>query len=281
MPEGLEPEATSEVVETEGATTAESSVPEEETWADLDALPEDQDLFPRKYVEELRDREAKYRIKGRDLFTEVDGLGGIDTVKSAVELQRQLSTEDGTIAMFIEAGRALGLGIKDMENLFGETPGNAPKSELDSLDDDAPLTAADARRMVEEAIQNQVIAPQAEAQFQAQLQGAQSAVRDTLAELKVSEADVDAVLLAGQRYLADGDYDPAHVANAVRRGQADHESSMRARAEQYAREKLDTQTKVPSSTGSGSTPGGTDLPEPANVQDAKKRARQRLQLSGG
>src|SRR5258706_1239406 len=111
-----------ESVVTEGAagTTEPTTEPVVDEWADPEALPEGVDQFDRKYVEELRRREANYRVKARDLSKEVEGFGGLDTVKTATEMYQQLQTDDGVIAMFIEAGRALGLGVKDLESLFNE-----------------------------------------------------------------------------------------------------------------------------------------------------------------
>lgn len=287
MAEALGTEATTEgtatetVVEGAATETAATETAPVDEWGDPEQLPEDQDLFPRKYVEELRDREAKYRIKARDFNTQFEEYGGSDAVREAVELKQQLSTDDGVIAMFIESGRALGLGIKDMESLFGQAAEAAGSggTELDGLEDTDTLTVADARRMVQEAIQQQVIAPQQEQQFQGQVAEAQRAVHDTIAELKIPAEDIDAVLVAGQKYLPDGDYDPAHVAAAVRRGNEDYNAQMEKRAAAYLAGKKTVVDTTPSSTGA-STSGGTALPEPKSVEEGSKRARERLRLSG-
>lgn len=291
MPEALETEATTEATEPEAtteATTTESSAsePVEETWDDPEALPEDQDLFPRSYVEELRDREARYRIKARDSVTQLDEFGGVDAVRAAVELHQSLQTDDGVVSMFIEAGRALGLGVDQLEALFGESAAESgtEQSALDGLNDEDEISVKDARALiaaeVERAIQSKVVAPQAEQEYAEAVQTAQRTVRDTVAELKIADEDVDGVLSAGQKYLKDGDLDPANIAAAVRRGHEDYEKALAQRAEKRLQAKAKVKETVPSSTGA-STPGGTALPEPQNSEEAKKRARQRLRLAGG
>lgn len=286
MAEELGTEATTtEATETTEATASEQSA-SELTWDDPEPIPDDQDLFPRKYVEELRDREAKYRIKARDYNSQFEEFGGSDAVRAAVELQQQLQTDDGVISMFIEAGRALGLGTKELEALFGEgqvAPEGEQKPALESLNDDDQITVADAKSLVKQAIQDairdQVIAPQKEQEFQNAVAGATRAVTDTVAELKIPEADVDAVLAAGQKYLAENDFDPAHVANAVRRGNDDFNKAIAAKVEERLKGKLETAQNTPSSTG-GTTAGSTALPEPKNVAEGRARARVRLGLRG-
>lgn len=286
MSEALETEAGTEATTETVETPTTETTPVEETWEDPEALPDDQDLFPRKYVEELRDREAKYRIKARDSVTALDEFGGVDAVRAAVEFQQSLRTDDGVISMFIESGRALGLGVDQLEALFGgqATVSGTQTPNLDDLGDDEQISVAEARKLVnaeiERAIQEKVIAPQQEAEFQSVIATAQQAVQNTIAELKIDEADVDGVLAAGQRYLQDGDYDPEHIKAAVRRGQEDYEKAMRQRAEKYLKGKVDTKETTPSSTGA-STPGGTALPEPKDTAEAKTRARQRLRLMAG
>lgn len=256
----------------EGAAPA----PQQDEWADPEPLAEGVQQFDRKYVEQLRDREAKYRIRARELHEQYGTLGEPDQVKAAVELQQRLATEDGAIETFLSLGQALGLGFAEMEEVFKLAEQNAQQQQPNLLEgpDDEPLTRAQVKQLLDEM----VVQPQAEAQQQAIIAQASQTVVSTLDQLKVSEEERAAVLAMGQQFIEDNDFDPEHIRAAVRKG---NEAWIAAKArdrEAYLREKAAAAEGVPANTGGGGAAGsgGEPLPAPKNVAEASVRARAKI-----
>lgn len=271
-----------EVVETGAEPVEQTQITEPvvDEWADPEPLAEGVDTFDRAYVESLRDREAKYRIKARDLATKVGDLD-IDAARAAMEWQQSLQTDEGVVSMFIEAGRALGLGLSELESLFGNEQSTAPESgvtDLSQMNDDDVLTVAQMKALLQE----QIIAPQQE-QAQAQaIAAATAAVDETLAALGYEKGDdrIETLLRIGEKFLPeDKGMDPEAIRTAVRRAHEELEALVARQAEQYIAGKRETKDKVPSSVGAAS-PGSQPLPEAQNVEEAKARVRARLRGEG-
>jgi hypothetical protein len=250
-------------------------------FADPEPLAEGVAQFPREYVEELRQREAKYRIRARDTHKQLEEFGGPDAIKEAVEWRQSLQTEEGVISMFVESGRSLGLGIKDLEAMFAQPGGveaviDAAAGQTGPADDDV-LTWKEARALIEKEVK----APQEQQRLQQLQHDAQRVIAVEREALGLTDqADYEAVLSFGQKHLRDGDFDPAHIQAAMRKGYAEFEALATRRAEAYLAQKAKDKATVPSSTGAGAAPGGTTLPEPANMDEAKARARAALKAAG-
>jgi hypothetical protein len=257
----------------------EGNEPEVDDFNDPEALPEGQDTFDRKYVEELRAREAKYRVKARDITKEVADLGGLDSVKEAARIRDQLQTDDGVVAMFIESGRALGLGVEQMETLFGEAEAAANKDAKEL--GEKPLTKAEVIALLQEQVLNPLAQRDQESQAVVARQTIDSTVRGLGMDPKSDTDDIDIVLRLADKYLDANDMNPTHIAAAVEKGFADFGKLSSERHDKYVKDKRETKAKVPSSTAAGSAAGGTDLPEPANVAEARERARARLRAAAG
>src|SRR5688572_458409 len=61
-------------------------------------------------------------------------FGGREAAQRAHEMYTRASTEDGVVQLFLEAGRSLGLGLKEMEQLFGQQASDAPPAEEEDPD---------------------------------------------------------------------------------------------------------------------------------------------------
>lgn len=269
--------STTEPVETAPveSTEAPPAAAEPSEWDDPEPLDEKLQQFDRKYVEELRDREAKYRIRARDQHELLEGFGGKDEVEKAVKVLRDLGTEEGTIKFFIEAGQNLGLNFKQMEALFEEsdaltTAEAEATAEATAPKDDDLMTYAEAKRL----LQSEVLEPQRQAEEQRILAVAQATVQGALQD--VPKEDHAAVLALGQSHIADGDFDPEHIRAAVRKGNEEFQAAKQRDREAYLAEKLKDLETVPASTGAAGAPGGEAPPPPANWEEAKKRARARI-----
>lgn len=261
--------------ETAPATT-ETTPPVVDEWADPEPLDEGLNQFDRSYVEQLRDREAKYRIKARDLSQGVESLGvPLTEAQAAVELSKRLQTDDGVIQMFIETGQALGLGFAQLEAMFAESDAAtaATAAETGPADDDV-VTWKEAR----ELLQKEILEPQQRAAEQAALTQARATIDATFTDLGVTdETDRQAILALGQNHIKDGDFDPEHVRAAVRKGHELLEVRKTAAKEAYLAEKLASGEAIPTSTSAAGAAGGQEPPPPPqNMDDAKARARAQL-----
>lgn len=262
--------------ETAPPASTETAPPVVDEWADPEPLDEGLNQFDRSYVEQLRDREAKYRIKARDLSQDVEKLGvPLTEAQAAVELTKRLQTDDGVIQMFIETGQALGLGFAQLEAMFKESDEATATAaaETGPADDDV-LTWAEARAL----LQKEVLEPQQRAAEQAALASARSTIDATFTDLGVTdETDRQAILALGQSHIQDGDFDPEHVRAAVRKGYELLEVRKTAAKEAYLAEKLAAGEGVPTNTGAAGAPGGQEPPPaPKDMDEAKARARAQL-----
>lgn len=215
----------------------------------------------------------------RSAHERVTELGGLDAVNEAANLRQQLSTDEGVVAMFIESGKALGLGTKDMEALFD----NAQKVVEEHVEEtgDKPLTKAEVMQLVQEAVLTPLQAQQAQ---QAQV-AARTSIDTTIRSLGMDPTkdteDVDLVLRLADKYVDEKDMNPDTIAAAVRLGFEDFGKLSSERKAKYVADKRETKAKVPSSTSASSNAGaGESLPEPKNVKEAAARARARLAAQG-
>lgn len=260
--------------ETAPPASTETTPPVVDEWADPEPLDEGLNQFDRSYVEQLRDREAKYRIKARDLSQSYEGIDASEA-KAALELTKRLQTDDGVIQMFIETGQALGLGFAELEAMFAKSDAEtaAAVAEGAPADDDV-LTWKEAR----ELLQKEVLEPQQRAAQQAAIAQAHSAIDSTFKDLNVTdETDRQAILALGQAHIQDGDFDPEHVRAAVRKGYELYEVRKTVAKEAYLAEKLAAGEGVPTNTGAAGAPGGQEPPPPPQSMDeAKARARAQL-----
>lgn len=202
--------------------------------------------------------------------------GGKDTVEAATRLYEASRTEDGVIQLFIEAGRSLGLGLKEIEALF---TGAAPAAEGEpepEFDPDEPLTYGAfqemQRKQAEAAAAQQAAAAQATAK---------EAVRTTVEALGLDPADpaTKVILQFGDNHIK-GDFSPENVAKAVRQGHADYLAQVERDAQAYLQKKAAQAAAVPQAPAG--TPAASPAPvEPMNTSEAIKLARQRMKAATG
>lgn len=193
------------------------------------------------------------------------------TVEQAIAIQAALQTEEGVRTLFEKAGQALGVTAEKLASLFAvdTTP------EADEDDPDRVMTY----REFKELMEKEVTGPAAQRAQEAQHATATATVNATLATLGVTDAaEVRAVLAAGQQFIKDGDFDPAHIKEAVEKGFAEYERAAKARFTDYVAKKVADKKALPGSIG-GNSPGGDALPEPTSLAEAKKRAREALGIS--
>lgn len=199
--------------------------------------------------------------------------GGADTVKSAHELYQATRSEEGVVQLFLEAGRALGLGTKEIEALFaaGETE---PEEEED--DPDRPLTAKEFKEFQQKQVEQETTR---------QRQSAEAAAHDAVSSsleglgMKLDDPAAALVLQLGDRYMQGGDLSPDTVAEAVKKGHADYINLVDKKAREYLETKKEQQTKVPSSPAGNSAPAADAPAEPKNIKEAAARVREMLGLN--
>lgn len=206
--------------------------------------------------------------------TEADpwaAYGGKDAVDQAVRLHQAVQTEDGIFQLFFEAGQSLGLGLKEMQTLFGQ--GDA-QPEAEGPADDELVTWAQAR----ELLHREVLQPmQAQQQAVAETVARQS-VQSTISELGITDNEtVAAVLQLGDRYLPPGSMDPREISAAVKRGHEDFVKLVQANAQKYVAGKAAARKSVPKPLGGGASSAEAPAEaEPKTVAEAIAAARKRL-----
>lgn len=202
--------------------------------------------------------------------------GGKEAVEKAVELHKTLQTEDGVWQMFFQAGRALGLGVREIEALFQQQQGATQEVEQANMPaDDDVLTYAEFKRLMDE----QVLRPQQEQQRQQQEYIARQTIDSTMSELGVADNDIRmAVLQLGDRYLTD-DISPQAVKTAVLKGHADYLKLVESERKKYMEDKkakAASVPKVPAGSPGGAGNGDDNQPPPKDVAEAIQRARARM-----
>lgn len=265
-------EAPAAEIEAPDPTEASTSVSLDELDPeDLDSeyeLP-DGDMLPREAVTKVRDRDAKNRIKRRELETQVESWGGSETVERAVGIAKALETDEGVLQLFIEAGQALGLDRKQIGELFGSAT-SVPDSTTDkpaaddaepAVDDlDKPLTrreldALEAKRESDRVHQDNV-----------------SAIHAKLDTLGVDDkAERKFILELAAQHVDDDESDKDQLLAAVDKGFADYQAKLEARTQAYLKSKADKADASPTALTGTAPVSGEVLPEPKNVDEAHAR----------
>lgn len=199
-------------------------------------------------------------------------FGGRERIEAAHRLYEASSTEDGVIQLFLESGRSLGLGLKEMQALFESLGGVGDVPE--PPDPDEPMTRGEWQAAMEAERQAQA-AREAEAQTNAARATVQRAL--TALSLDVKDPATQAILTHGDKYL-NGDLSEANVLNAIRRGQADYEVEIEKQARAYLAKKAAAQQNVPSAPAGAGPAAEPPAEEPKNVAEAIKAVRKRLSL---
>lgn len=202
-------------------------------------------------------------------------FGGKESVEAAHRLYEASRSEDGVIQLFIEAGRSLGLGLKEIEALFTGAQ-VAEEAAVEEIDLDEPLTMG----AWQELQRKQAEATQAQQAAAAQAT-AKEAVRTTVEALGLDPTDpaTKVILQFGDNHIK-GDFSPENVAKAVRQGHADYQAQVERDAQAYLAKKVAAGAAVPKA------PAGTPAAEPAaaepqNTSEAIKLARQRMRAAAG
>ncbi len=232
--------------------------------------------------------EGEVAVDNSDLVTEVENdnpdlvneapvdpyasYGGKDAVEAAMRLHQATQTEDGVMRLFFEAGRAMGLPLSAIEQVFRGGPAEpAAPAEPEPADDDVITWG-----QVKQLLQREVLEPFAQTEAQRTEAAARSAVASVRSELGIEdEATWAAVLQLGDRYLGDN-LSPDNVRAAVKKGHDDFISLVKANAVKYVQGKVATKAAVPKAPSGGTAPTAAPAEEPKTVEEAIKRARARL-----
>lgn len=195
-------------------------------------------------------------------------FGGREAIEAAHRLYEASRTEDGVIQLFLDAGRNLGLSLKDMQAFFEAQGG--PVEEVEEEDLDEPVT----RRELREAEQRR---QQEAAEKRAAEQRTQHAtvVRSVVADLNVPEKSVQAVLALADQHMK-GEPNTESITAAIRAGWADFQAEAQVIADRILAEKREQAAKVPSAPSGAAAPATAEEPEPQNAMEAIKRVRERL-----
>lgn len=227
--------------------------------------------------------------RAAEALQRLETWGDPTSVDKALEIQRALATEDGLTQLFVEAGKALGVGVDKLQGLFAVEAPAAPTAPAveEEEDPDRILTAAEARAMAQKEFDRLFGERQAQSQQQAEQERAVAAVRgaidSTLSDLKVdpkNEGVTRAVLALADSHLTSpaDQMNPEKVKAAIRKGYAEYQQQVEAAAKAYIESKAAQHEQLPSSIGGSNTAGSEGTPEPKNVAEGIIAARRRLGL---
>lgn len=232
-------------------------------------------MVPRGLINEARNRYTNERQKRLEYEKQLESWGGSNSVQEALDLIGHMGTEDGVIDLFIETGRSLGLGVRELEALFAQTLAESNGTGGGGEDEEQLLTMREARELLNQEL-GQRDQRYEQGQQAVRTQEARRVVSDVLGQLGVDEADATVILQLGDRYLPDGSLDPDQVAAAVRRGHADWLEVVEKRSQEYLRQKAAHADGVPKTPAGGAAPAPSAPEPPQSVDEAKARVRERL-----
>jgi hypothetical protein len=197
-------------------------------------------------------------------------FGGRETVEKAHQLHQALQTEEGVWNVFFQAGRALGLGTREIEALFAESQG---EPEPEGPADDDVMTFGQFKTLMDETVTK----PQQLREQQLAEDMARTAIDQAVEKLGITDPELrEAVLQLGDRYLGD-DISPAAVKVAVEKGFAAYQKLVAAEKAKYTQEKRDGAAGVPKAPAGAPATQVSDFgAEPKNAKEAIARGRARI-----
>lgn len=220
-------------------------------WAEPPELEEGVDQFDRGYVETVRKQAADYRTRAREYADAVGDLPLTD-VKAAHELVASLQTEPGVIEMFYNTGKALGLGVRDMEKLFASDAAPAePEAPETHDDDDEVLTKAELRAALAEQAR-EAAKQQHDLAEQGARQAATNALTSAFSDLKVTdETEKAEIMVYGEKHLPPDTPipSPEQVDSALRQGYDEWQKATEKRVQQYIERKRAQKQQSPKTLG--------------------------------
>jgi alanyl-tRNA synthetase len=200
--------------------------------------------------------------------------GGKDTLEAAHKMYQAAQTEDGVVRLWLEAGKSLGLGIREMEQLV---TGNVERFEAEQPEPE-DLDRVLTYREFQEMQQQQMQAAAASQQEQVAA-AAKATLQDTFKQLGVDASDPSAnlILQLADKYLqGPNDLSPESVRNAVTRGHADFQALVENEAKAYLRKKVATKGALPKSPSGSAAPAAPAGDEPKSIEEAFARVRKQL-----
>ena len=210
--------------------------------------------------------------------------GGEEAIEDALAIYNGLADEKGVASLFIQAGRELGLGDREMERfLAGQTAES--DDEYERPDPNAVMTRAEFEAELEAKVlapQRQSAAEQQAAAYQARVE---AGVTAGLAAAGVPDDEtigLSVLALANQHLTGDSD---AEIARAIQKGWEQFQAAVKGEAVKYSEEKQGDRDNTPNpltSSGAGA-PGGEET-KPVSYEEygsdvleaAIKRARAKI-----
>lgn len=201
-------------------------------------------------------------------------FGGREEIESAHRLWQATQTDDGVARLFFEAGQAMGLGLKEMQALFGGSTPETPAAAVDERDPDEPLTWGEFQAMTQAQQQAEI-----ERQATQIRETAKATVQATVSDLGLDPADpsTKVVLQYADQHMKD-DFSPEAIKTAIRQGHADYQAAVQQSAEKYLQTKAAQADGVPSAPSGAAAPAEPAPSEPKNTAEAALIVRRRLGL---
>lgn len=230
-----------------------------------------------------------------------ESYGGKQAVDDAIVISQGMKTESGMRALVTNGLIALGYSpdqirgaLASAPGLGGEAPQEAQEAGAADLSDEEVVTGAEVKSYVQKAVEaaltqaNQRVdestRPLQERMQAEQAQRAQVTVDGTLiellgpvptdpAELATFQTLAAEVINSAAPFVEEGNWDTAHIRNALTRGHDVFVARQEAALKAYAAKKKATRDAIPSSIGGAQTAGGEAVTEPQNLKESAAMAR--------
>lgn len=252
-------------------------------------LPENQDVFPRDYVEKLRRQAAGYRTRSAEYEGLIEeSFGDADTARQAANLWQMSATKDGLARITVEALTAMGYSperIQEFISTGAQAPAPPAAPPVPVEDPTQPVTWELLQQwgaQLQGQIAQQVNAPIQQMTMAQAQQVAIGGLESALAEVGVADPVTRTIVLElADRYVDEDERDPYVLAEAVRRGYGDYEAHLQGATGAALQAKAQANRNLPTPLTGGASPSGLEaLPAPKNVKSAHERLRMRLEAAG-
>lgn len=211
-----------------------------------------------------------------DYGAKVTEWGGDERIERALKIDAALDTTEGQEALVVEHLRARGFDNAQIEAFLRPqaAPGTPGVESVEDLlkDPERVLTAAEISRVLT-ARDEQAQARQSQQAAQAVVV---STIDATMKELNVTDENRQTILTLADQFLPTPGVvpnNPAQIADAIRKGQAEFNRQVEVAAKLYVENKGAAHGLVPTPLPAGGTGGGEPTPEPQSLQEASARTR--------
>lgn len=231
----------------------------------------------QKYIKDLRGKEAKSRVKRREIEQRFQALGGDEYISAAVGVYNLLGTTQGVEQLTRTAAAQLrekagytdakiaeltGLTVADVKKV--RETGKAKKLPDGGLDPEQLLERVG--QTIDRSIEEKVLAPQRQRQDR---EMGNMLVSSLISKGYEDKEERDLILQIGNRFVPGGESDDPEVLKAaLEQGVKTYEQLIQRKARDFVKARRKKNGDAATPLKSGSSPSGEDTPKFKTVAEA-------------